>query len=189
MSDDEIVQRVVAGDTALFETLMRRHHQRLYRTVRAIVRNESAVEDVMQQAYANAYRHLAQFEGRARFSTWLSRIAVNEAIATLERGAHVFPLDSTQTADAIADPRTDPERELFSLELQGLLAIAIRNLPATCRVVFVLREVEGLSTAETAACLAIRSDAVKTRLRRARLRLRQHLASRLGATGVAAGLL
>src|SRR5437763_5904137 len=83
LSDEEIVARVIAGETALFELIMRRHNQRLYRAARAIVRDESEAEDVMQDAYVRAYIHLKQFSGKAKFSTWLTRIAVHEALARL----------------------------------------------------------------------------------------------------------
>src|SRR5262249_14258763 len=94
LSDSEIVKRVRAGDRALFEILMRRHNQQIYRAARAIVKNETEVEDVMQQAYINAYLHLDQFEERSQFSTWLTRIAVNEAIGRREK---------TKTAQAIIE--------------------------------------------------------------------------------------
>src|SRR5690349_18668055 len=94
LSDEQIVAQVVAGQTALFEVLMRRHNERIYRAARAIVRDDREAEDVMQQAYVNAYAHLRQFAGRAKFSTWLTRIAVNEALARIRRRRRFDALDS-----------------------------------------------------------------------------------------------
>src|SRR5438132_1232855 len=94
LSDEDVVARVVAGQTALFEVLMRRHNTRLYRAARAILRDDVEAEDVMQQAYVNAYSHLRQFDGRAAFSTWLTRIAVHEAIARARKQKRYLPLDT-----------------------------------------------------------------------------------------------
>src|SRR6266700_6340243 len=95
-ADEEIVRRVLAGEPVLFEILMRRHNQRVYRAIRSILRDDSESEDVMQEAYVRAYEHLAQFEGRAQFSTWLTRIAVNEALKRLTARGKLDPLDQQQ---------------------------------------------------------------------------------------------
>lgn len=186
-SDEEVVERVRLGDTALFEVLMRRHNARLYRAVRAILRDEPEVEDVMQQAYFSAYSHLDQFAGRARFSTWLTRIAVNEALGRARRkGALV----ETVTADdegredrneAFASKDPTPEHTAFSSELRVLLEQAIDTLPDGYREVFVLREIETMPTAEVAEALQLSEEAVKTRLHRARALLRGDLYRRTGA--------
>jgi RNA polymerase sigma-70 factor (ECF subfamily) len=164
---------------------MRRHNERLYRAARAIVGDDSEAEDVMQQAYVNAYAHLRQFDGRAAFATWLTRIAVNEAIARTRRRDRYEPLGET---DALAFgplrtvPTQNPEAETFSRELRVILERAVDTLPEGYRVVFMLREVEGLSTAETAQCLDLTEDVVKTRLSRARGALRDELFARAGLT-------
>src|SRR6185436_6878219 len=93
LPDEEIVSRVLAGETPLFEVLMRRHNERVYRAARAILRDEREAEDVMQEAYVNAYAHLAQFDGRAKFSTWLTKIAVYEALARARRRGRTEPMD------------------------------------------------------------------------------------------------
>src|SRR5213082_3626677 len=93
LTDEEVVERVKAGQTALYEIVMRRYNQRLYRVVRAILRDEDEVEDVMQDAYVRAYHHLADFAGRSQFSTWLTRIAVHEAFARLRRGKRLQQFD------------------------------------------------------------------------------------------------
>ena len=184
LPDEAIVERVLAGQTALFEVLMRRHNERLYRAARAIVRDEREAEDVMQQAYVDAYVHLRQFDGRAAFATWLTRIAVNEAIARARLRGRYQPLDTDDIASLGGDMRVhapaDPERQAFARELGSLLESAVDALPDGQREVFVLRQIEGLSTAETAASLGATEDVVKTRLSRARAALRRDLFERAG---------
>jgi RNA polymerase sigma-70 factor, ECF subfamily len=181
LSDEQVVAEVLAGHTALFEVLMRRHNERVYRAARAIVRDEREAEDVMQQAYVNAYAHLRQFDGRAKFLTWLTRIAINEALARVRKAGRLSPLDDDEGSERMAtEPTPDPERIAFSAELRGLLEAAIDALPNSCRTVFMLRQVEGLSTAETAETLELSEDVVKTRLSRARAAVRRDLFERAG---------
>lgn len=183
LADEQIVEKVVAGQTALFEVLMRRHNERVYRAARAIIKDESEAEDIMQQAYVNAYSHLRQFGGRSKFSTWLVRIAVNEALARARQRGRQEPFDDTLVqleAVMMKRPPGDPERQAFSGELRVLLEGAIDRLPDGAREVFVLREVEGFSTAETAAVLEVSEDVVKTRLSRARAALRHQVEARIG---------
>jgi len=179
LSDEQIVAEVLTGHTAAFETLMRRHNQRLYRTARAILRNDAEAEDVMQQAYVNAYAHLRQFDGRARFATWLIRIAVYESLSRLRQRGRDAGLDpegpSPLQVVSPAGSTQDPERLAFSSELGVLLESAIDRLPDGAREVFVLRQVEGLSTEEVADALDVSPDVVKTRLSRARAALRRDL--------------
>ena len=189
LSDEQIVAQVRDGQTALFEVLMRRHNEQVYRAARAIVRDEAEAEDVMQEAYVNAYAHLRQFDGRAKFSTWLTRIAVNEAISRLRRRGRYesFDEDASNHVNAVFPMRStpDPEKTTFSHELRGILEDAVDALPDGQREVFMLRQVEGLSTAETADCLGVSEDVVKTRLLRARAAMREHLFERVGATAAA----
>jgi RNA polymerase sigma-70 factor, ECF subfamily len=183
LSDEQIVAQVVAGQTALFEVLMRRHNERIYRAARAIVRDDREAEDVMQQAYVNAYAHLRQFDGRAKFSTWLTRIAVNEALARARKQGRYEPFDEQTPAAGdvfMSRQQADPERQAFTRELGSLLESAVDSLPDGAREVFMLREIEGLSTAETAACLGVSEDVIKTRLSRARAALRRDLFERAG---------
>jgi RNA polymerase sigma-70 factor, ECF subfamily len=186
LPDEQVVVQILGGQTALFEVLMRRHNERLYRAARAILHDESEAEDVMQQAYMNAYAHLRQFDGRSTFATWLTRIAVNEAIARARRRGRYQPLgdDERPRADAVVPMRTtnDPERETYRREMRAILEDAVDALPDGHREVFMLRQIEGLSTAETAACLDVSEEVVKTRLSRARAALRQNLFDRVGAT-------
>lgn len=185
LPDEEIIQQVVDGNTALFELLMRRYNERVYRAARAIVSNEEEAEDVMQQAYVNAFTHLHQFSGAARFSTWLTKIAINEALARVRRRGRyeAFDADDSNGEPLMSrDPAENPERQAFTGELRGLLEWAIDTLPPGMREVFVLRDVEGLSTAEVAEALDVSEDVVKTRLSRGRAALRRVLLDRTGAT-------
>ncbi len=175
LTDEEIVHRVSAGDVQMFEVLMRRYNQRLYRAARAILQDDAEAEDAVQQAYLNAYRHLNQFEGRARFSTWLTRIAVYEALARRRRVAGNPACSENALAETAASPSPDPERQAYGKELSVLLQSALAKLPDGYRSVFMLREVEGLSTAETARHLRISEATAKTRLHRAKGLLQRKL--------------
>ena len=203
LTDEEVVARVLAGEVGLFEVLMRRHNQRLYRVTRTIVRDEAEAEDVMQETYVWAFAALSQFEGRARWATWVTRIAVNEALARVRRRgrfvrgnvesiAEVGP-DGVGAGDFMEDGSMiephgqgdlgsgGPEAATAARELSAHVEQAIDELSEAYRTVFVLREVEELSTAETAACLDISEELVKVRLHRARVELRSILDTRLGA--------
>ena len=191
--DTEIVRKIRNGETALFEVLMRRHNQRVYRAVRAVMNAEADVEDVMQQAYINAFTHLHQFEERAQFSTWLIRIALNEAFAKRRKikGPESvvriqFELDDDRRGymDTLISPEADPERQAYAEELRRVLEAAVESLPDNYRTVFMLRDIEGLSTSETGEGLGLGEEAVKTRLHRARAMIRRAVTERIG--GVAA---
>lgn len=181
-SDEALVARVLAGERALYEILMRRHNARLYRAARAILGSDHEAEDVMQDAYVRAFEHLAQFEGRAQFSTWLTRIAVHEALARKREAERTEEWDamSEHRRNVIATPapRRDPETEAASGEWLGLLERSIDSLPQAYRAVVMLRDVEELSTPETAECLSISEDNVKVRLHRAHAALRKEIYAR-----------
>lgn len=186
LSDEEVAARVCAGDVDLFEVLMRRHNQRLYRTCIAILRDDALAEEVVQDAYVRAYEHLAQFEGRARFSTWLTRIAVHEALGRLRNARRSEELDAMP--EAIKDAKTishapGPEQEVARRELNTLLESSVQKLPEPYRIVFMLREVEEASTQEVAEILDITEENVKTRLHRAKALLRKALFRKVGAHG------
>ena len=184
LSDEEVVQRVIQGEPAHFEILMRRYNRRLFRVTRSIVTNDLEAEDIIQDAYVRAYEHLHQFEGRAKFSTWLTKIAIYEAYARVRRFDYQ-KVDSIsvlegQGMDVKAKGR-DPEQQIYDGELKLVLEKAFDALPNDYRSVFMLREIEGLSTAETAECLEISEENVKTRLHRARAQLQRELYSLVGA--------
>ena len=183
--DEVIIQQVLDGNTAMFELLMRRYNERVYRAARSIVRDEQDAEDVMQQAYVNAFMHLRQFNASAQFSTWLTRIAINEALARVRRQGRYEAFDdeaSNVEPFMSGNPVENPEHQAFAGELRDLLEQAIDTLPDGMREVFVLREVEGMSTSEVAEALGVSDDVVKTRLSRGRSALRRVLLARMGAS-------
>ena len=187
-TDDEIVRRVLEGDVVLFELLMRRHNQRIFRAIRSILRDDAECEDAMQEAYVRAYEHLSQFQGRAQFSTWLTRIAVNESLKRLSARSRFEPLDfvnedgENESMHAFPSNLPSPEADAARTEAAGFLEEAILALPLPYRTVIVLRDVEEMSTADTAEALSLTEANVKVRLHRAHELLRNELASRAGAS-------
>ena len=185
-TDEQVVERVLAGETELYEIIMRRYNQRLYRAVISILRDNDETEGVMQDAYVRAYQHLSQFEGRAPFSTWLTRIAVHEALARLRRRNRIQQLDSdTDEGEILVSlgvAPIDPEQTTSNAELVRLLEEAVVQLPEQYRTVLMLRDVEELSTSETAAALDLTEENVKVRLHRGRALLRRYLFARVGTS-------
>lgn len=183
-TDEEIVDRIRAGDTALYELIMRRYNQRLCRVARAILRDDNEAEDVMQDAYVRAYQHLDQFAARAPFSAWLTRICVHEALARKRFRNRLEQIIDEGTDGEIPMPLAelslDPEQTASRAELGRLLEEAVLTLPEQFRTVLMLRDVEELSTAETADALDISEENVKVRLHRGRAMLRRWLMSRVG---------
>ena len=182
LPDEVVVERVRGGETALYEILMRRYNQRLYRVAFSILRDRSEAEDVMQEAYVRAWRYLDQFAGRAKFATWLTKIAVYEALARLRRRVPQESIDLTadEKLETMQTRDDNPEQQAWDGELKQVLEQAIEALPVSYRSVLVMRLVEGLNVADTAACLDLSEEAVKTRLHRARALLRQDLEQRAG---------
>ena len=180
-TDEDIVGRVLAGEVVLFELLMRRHNQRIYRAIRSILRDDSETEDVMQETYVRAFEHLGQFEGRARFSTWLTRIAVNEAIRRSIARGKLDPLEpeiverEDQGMPAFQQPSPTPESNASQSELRSILEKAVLALPDGYRAVVMLRDIEDMSTADTAEALSLSEANVKVRLHRAHELLRDEL--------------
>ena len=185
-TDEQVVERVLAGETALYEIIMRRYNQRLYRVVLSILRDADETEDVMQDAYVRAYQHLDQFEGRASFSTWLTRIAVHEALARVRSRSRMqqmdFDLEEGEISVDLTSSSVDPEETTSQGELARLLEESLLKLPEQYRTVLMLRDVEDLSTSETAAALGLSEENVKVRLHRGRALLRRDLLTRVGST-------
>jgi len=184
--DAEVVDRIRRGETELFEVLMRRHNQKLYRAARSVFpRDPGEAEDVVQDAWVRAFSHLEQFEGRSSLSTWLGRITLHEAWARSRRRRRMEPLDDLpagkDTAMPSQTPVPDPEKDAAATEMRAILEAAVDALPETYRTVFMLRSVEDMSTEETAESLDLTTDAVKTRLHRARALLRKEISARAGA--------
>jgi RNA polymerase sigma-70 factor (ECF subfamily) len=181
LTDEQVVERVLAGETSLFEVIMRRYNQRLYRAARAITRSDSEAEDVLQDAYVRAFQHLRQYQGRAAFGAWLTRIAVNEAIARLRQSKRFEPFeDSEGEVPHMSSPERSPEQSAADSETCALLEQAVERLPDNYRIVYMLREVEELGTAETAQVLEATEENVKVRLHRARALLRKQLYATVG---------
>ena len=183
-SDEQIVLQILGGETSLFEIIMRRHNQRLYRVAVSILRDWSEAEDVMQASYVRAYQHLAQFAGRAKFVTWLTRITVHEALGRLQQRTRVRSFDATiesasYNPEMVRSHTPDPEHQASFRELAQVLGRAVLSLPRKYRTVVLLRDLEERSTAETAARLEITEETVKIRLHRARAMLRQQIAARV----------
>ena len=183
LSDEEVVARVLAGETALYEVLMRRYNQRIYRAIRAILKDESEVEEVMQQSYVAAYSHLGQFTSSAKFSTWLTRIAINEELARRRRAARLTAIEDVARLEnapmAEPDAAENPEERASRRELAGILEHAIDELPEMYRSALMLREIEGMNTAEAATVLSITEDALKMRLHRAKQLVRESVHDRI----------
>jgi RNA polymerase sigma-70 factor (ECF subfamily) len=182
-ADEEIVRRVLAGDTASFELIMRRYNRLLFRVARSIVGDDSEAEDVLQEAYLHAFEHLNTFEGRSRFSTWLTRIAVHEATGRrrkLRRLRLIRPGDGGEEPVLSYPVDRDGLEEASLNELRHLLVDAVDSLPPELRVVFTLRLVERLSTEQTAECLSLSPSNVKVRLHRARVALQRWIDRRIG---------
>jgi RNA polymerase sigma-70 factor (ECF subfamily) len=185
LSDEEAVARVRAGETMLFELLMRRYNQRLFRAIRSVLAADADAEDVLQEAWVRAFEHLGQFAGRAAFPTWVTKIALYEAFGRARKNRRFTALENedgeimAEAQQGVAKPE-DPEQQALRGELGQALQWAVERLPEAYRTVFVLRAVEQLSTTETAQCLSLSEEAVKTRLHRSRALLRRDLEARMG---------
>jgi len=186
-TDAELAARAAKGETRAFEALMRRHNRTLFRTARAILRDDAEAEDALQEAYIQAYRSLASFRAEAKLTTWLARIVANEALMRLRkqtRRAEIVPMQpaaSAQALEQVMDTDIDnaPQASMERSEMRRLLEAQIDALPEAYRAVFVLRAVEELSVEETAAVLDLAPPTVRTRLFRARSLLREALAQKI----------
>ena len=181
--DASLVRRVLAGDTTAFAFLMRRFNRRLYRLARAVVGNDAEAEDALQEAYLLAYGRLAQFRGDSSLATWLSRLVVNECLGRMRRSARrqnvipMIPSPSDEELEAIPSSESgSPDAAADRAQMRAVLERRIDALPETFRAVFVLRSVEELSVEETAECLGIPAETVRSRHFRAKGLLREALA-------------
>lgn len=191
-SDEELVGLARGGDEAAVRTLVRRHNRQLFRVARGVVRDDAEAEDVVQATYVRAFTSLGTFRGEALLSTWLTRIALNEALGRLRRRrptAELSDLDADndqQGGHPIMFPtspaQASPEIEVARNQVRHILEQAVDDLPETFRMVFVLRDIEGLDTEETATHLSIKAETVKTRLHRARRMMRSSIEGRFSVT-------
>jgi RNA polymerase sigma-70 factor (ECF subfamily) len=189
LGDAELVALACRKVDGAFRVIMQRHNRRLYRIARAVLRNDSEAEDVVQEAYVRAFTNLAEFRGEASLATWLSRIVLNEALGRIRRNRPTADLTSLENraqsqAEIIpfphASPQLDPERTMAQRQIQILLEQAIDKLPDDFRIVLVARVIEEMSIEETAALFGLRTETVKTRLHRARKLLRDALEKQVG---------
>jgi RNA polymerase sigma-70 factor, ECF subfamily len=188
--ENALIERVQRGETELFYELIRPYERRVYVMAFSILRSEADAEDAAQEAFLKAFKHLRQFRSESRFSTWLIQIAINEARMRQRRehGDVMRPLEETETEEGtyaprdFADWREIPSEALERNEVRALLIRALNSLARKYHEVFVLRDVQQMSTEETAQALGISQGAVKTRLLRARLMLRDLLAPGLDAS-------
>jgi RNA polymerase sigma-70 factor, ECF subfamily len=187
LADCDLVALARQGDETAIRHLIKRHNQRLFRIARGIVRDDTEAEDIVQETYVRAFTSLGSFRGEAQFSTWLSRIALNEALGRIRQRRPLADLSELETdgtgAQLIMFPSSQlpasPETETARAQIRVLLEQAVDHLPDIFRIVFILRDVEGLSVEETASQLAIKPDTVKTRLHRARKLMRAAIEERL----------
>ncbi len=186
-----LVERAKSGDQSAFRAIMEKNSRRLYRVARAVMRDDTEAEDVVQETYLRAFSNLATFRGESSLTTWLTRIALNEALGRKRRQRATVTLASVETAQETnaqiiqfpaMSTETDPERTAAQHEIRRLLERAMDALPEPFRVVFVMRDVEEMSIEEAASQLGIRPETVKTRLHRARRLLRQSLDGQLAST-------
>lgn len=183
MSDEEVVAKVLAGEKELYEIIMRRYNQRMFRISRAYVHDGDEAEEIVEQAYINAYEHLPSFERRSRFSTWLTRIVINEALRRQREKQRSVSLEADSEVQEIAaitmqtSDTENPAETVMNNELRSILERTIDELPPIYRSVFVMREIEEMSIAETSESLGITPANVKVRLNRAKEMLRQNIGS------------
>jgi RNA polymerase sigma-70 factor (ECF subfamily) len=186
--DMALVRRALARDPDAFRAIIKTHNQRLYRIARGVVRNDAEAEDVLQETYMRAFSSLGAFRGEASLSTWLSRIAINEALGRLRKRKRIVAMPGNPEAQIIrfplnqndVNPGDDPERTMAQRQILGLVERATDSLPDVYRTVFVARVIEGLSIEKTADLLGVKPETVKTRLHRARALVRKALDDEIG---------
>jgi len=180
LTDDEVVQRILAGEKELFEILLRRYNQRLFRVIRSYIHSEDDARDLMQEAYVKAYLKLKQFNNRASFSTWLIRIGINEALQFIRhrkrQTTNYGKTESLENVFHLPDVnQMNPEKQAIKSETRILVENAVDRLAEKYKVVFILHQVEGLSNSEIAECLKLTDSNVKVRLHRAKNLLKEEL--------------
>jgi RNA polymerase sigma-70 factor, ECF subfamily len=177
-TESDLIDRIINGEKQLYEGIVRKYNQRLYRIARSFIKNEDEIEDVMQETYIKAYLHLKQFEGKSQFSTWLTRILINQANQSLNKEKSVrshISNSSDELPDIKFSSEPAPDQNLMNDEMKKYLEHAIDELPETLRSVFIMREIEGLSVNETSDALSISIENIKTRLHRAKANLKDSL--------------
>ena len=187
LPEAQVVAGAKSGDHEAFRAIMQRHNQRLFRVARGLMRDDAEAEDVLQEAYVRAFAHIEAFRGEAAIATWLTRIVINEAKGRLRSRKPTVELEAVESAQQggaqlihfPGRPDSNPEADVAKAQIRRLLEGAVDKLPEPFRVVFILRDVEGLSVEDTAVQLGIKAETVKTRLHRARRLLRNALHAQL----------
>jgi RNA polymerase sigma factor (sigma-70 family) len=182
LHDNAVVTRILAGEKALFELLLRRYNQKLYRVIRSYLRDPDDIDDAMQDAYLKAYNNLDRFRGDSSFSTWLIRIGINEALQRIKKDTKVKRLRdgnsdlTSKDVIQLPDPKNvNPEKITIGKEVKDLIERAIDELPEKYRVIYVLKEVQGMDNRELGECIGINESNVKVRLHRAKHLMKETL--------------
>lgn len=179
LADEELISRILEGEIGLYEHIMRKYNQRMYRVCMSIIHDDAEVEDLMQNAYIKAYENLHRFEGKSKFGTWLLRILINESLLWLQKNKRKIHYQQTVLADNKTDAfntkTNNPAHQVMNNELKKILEEAIGQLPPKYRTVFIMREIENMTTEETGKSLQISQINVKVRLNRAKEMLRKTL--------------
>ncbi len=189
LSDRNVIRKILNGDSYLFSLLVRRYNDRLFRILRSYLSDEEAIKDALQQTYMRAYEYLDSWRGNARFSTWITRIAINEALKYIKKrkrysDLHSFNLNSGEETRLAGKIDQTPEDDLIQQDMKRLLEQAVEELSSTYKNVYIKREMENMSTSRTAENLGITNANVKVRLHRARKKLRQTLEQHVAYPGI-----
>jgi RNA polymerase sigma factor (sigma-70 family) len=174
MSDNLIIEEVLAGNKSKYEHLMRKYNQQLYRVAKGYIKDDDEIEDLMQETYIKAYSQLSKFEHKSKFATWLIRILINECLMALRKKSRVITMHDEVPFDSLIEIN-NPENTAMNSELKDILENAIENLPPKYRAVFIMREVEAISVNETGQLLNISESNVKVRLNRAKEMLKDSI--------------
>jgi len=182
ISDSDVVKRVISGEKELYEILIRRNNQKLYRAIRSYLKDETEIEDIMQNTYLKAYEKLYQFKHTATFTTWLIRIGINESLARLKQKNNSYNVtnqtsfyDNNTILETPDTTQMNPEKKIIIQEAKQLLESSIDALEPKYKTVYILKEIEEMSIKEVAECLSLSSSNVKVRLHRAKNMLKEQL--------------
>lgn len=187
-SDQEIIERILSGEKSLFEVIMRRYNQRLYRIQRSYISDEESIKDTLQITYVKIYQNLDSFRGDSLFSTWITRIAINEALRFLNKKKRISKLQLMEEKRIMNEEHKEaletPEEKTIQNDYKKLLEEAVADLSPKHRSVYIMREIEDMNTKETAECLEISASNVKVRLYRAKQMISKLISHKLSGTEI-----
>jgi RNA polymerase sigma factor (sigma-70 family) len=175
LHDNEIIAKVLSGEKGLYEILLRRNNQKLYRVIRGYLNDHDDIEDIMQETYLTAFEKLFQFNRSAQFSTWLIRIGINKALQRIKKSKSIISLSSEAHTHEFAISQLSPENMMIRNESKNVLETAISNLEEKYRAIYIMREVEEMSIAEIADCMNLTESNVKVRIHRAKGLIKDNL--------------